>query len=216
MKLCHLPLRPSTQALLQKHGFATVQEVHESSKTGGSMSDFAAELGGIDLLAAASLVREIDEAVVAGGGSSSSNNNNNVGASTRQQQQQHGHAGPSKLSSSPSSSSSTTTTTATPTDTGVPADNTAYAVLSSRKRIPRLILTFSRALDHLLGGGVARAEVTEISGMPGTGKTQLAMQLCVNARLPTPQGGIEGEAVYIDTEGSFSPERCFVMAKVCV
>ena len=55
-------------------------------------------------------------------------------------------------------------------------------------------------------------EVTEIAGMPGCGKTQLAMQLSVDARLPSEHGGVAGETVYIDTEGNFSPERCYTMA----
>lgn len=59
-------------------------------------------------------------------------------------------------------------------------------------------------------------EVTEICGNPGGGKTQLAIQLSVDARLPTEYGGVAGETVYIDTEGSFSPERCLTMAQALV
>eukprot|EP00978_Attheya_sp_CCMP212_P002659 scaffold5453_cov58-Attheya_sp.AAC.3 len=80
----------------------------------------------------------------------------------------------------------------------------------------RNIVTFCKAIDMLLGGGFARAEVTEVAGVPGVGKTQISMQLCVDARLPKEYGGIEGEAVYIDSEGSFSPERCFKMAQALV
>jgi len=40
--------------------------------------------------------------------------------------------------------------------------------------------------------------------MPGTGKTQLAMQLCVDTRLPNNYGGVEGCAVVVDAEGSWS------------
>ncbi|KAI9324864.1 DNA repair protein rad51-like protein 3, r51h3,putative [Obelidium mucronatum] len=38
------------------------------------------------------------------------------------------------------------------------------------------------------------------------------MQLCVNVQLGTKSGGAEGEAIYIDTEGSFSVERVAEMA----
>lgn len=38
------------------------------------------------------------------------------------------------------------------------------------------------------------------------------MQLCVDARLPKQFGGVEGDSIYIDSEGSFSPERCWDMA----
>jgi RAD51-like protein 2 len=80
----------------------------------------------------------------------------------------------------------------------------------------RCIVTFSKTIDQLLAGGIALGEVTEIAGMPGVGKTQLAMQLCVNARIPKNSGGVEGQAIYIDTEGSFTPERCFTMAQALV
>lgn len=48
------------------------------------------------------------------------------------------------------------------------------------------------------------------------GKTQLAMQLCVDTRLPKQFGGNGAESIYIDSEGSFSPERCYDMAKALV
>lgn len=44
---------------------------------------------------------------------------------------------------------------------------------------------------------------TELVGVPGIGKTQMAMQLSVTAQIPEVFGGNGGEAVYIDTEGSF-------------
>lgn len=77
----------------------------------------------------------------------------------------------------------------------------------------RHIVTFCRSIDTLLGGGIALGQVTEIAGLPGTGKTQLAMQLCVLARLPQIYGGVQGRALYVDAEGSFVPERAWTMAK---
>ena len=35
------------------------------------------------------------------------------------------------------------------------------------------IVTFSEQLDEMLGGGIPLCRVTEISGVPGIGKTQL-------------------------------------------
>ena len=81
---------------------------------------------------------------------------------------------------------------------------------------PRNLVTFCRSIDNLLGGGIGIGEVTEIAGSPGCGKTQLATQLSVDARLPSEYGGVAGETVYIDTEGNFSPERCFTMARALV
>ena len=44
----------------------------------------------------------------------------------------------------------------------------------------------------------------------------MGMQIAVDARLPVDFGGVAGEAIYIDTEGSFAPERCWSMAKALV
>ena len=78
------------------------------------------------------------------------------------------------------------------------------------------IVTFCESIDVMLGGGIELGQVTEIAGMPGTGKTQLAMQLCVDASIPQHLGGVNGQAIYIDTEGSFSPQRCYTMARALV
>ena len=40
-----------------------------------------------------------------------------------------------------------------------------------------------------------------------TGKTQLCHTLCVTCQMPVNDGGAEGKAIYIDTEGSFRPKR---------
>jgi len=56
--------------------------------------------------------------------------------------------------------------------------------------------------------------VTEFCGIPGCGKTQLCMQLACNVQIPKRFGGAwEGEAVYIDTEGSFMAERSLSIAE---
>ncbi len=74
------------------------------------------------------------------------------------------------------------------------------------------VTTGCRALDDLLGGGVETGAVTELVGEFGTGKTQLCHQLCVTVQLPREEGGLEAGAVYIDTEGTFRPERIVQMA----
>lgn len=75
------------------------------------------------------------------------------------------------------------------------------------------IVTFCRDLDDLLGGGVQAGTMTEVCGEPGTGKTQLAMQLAVDCQVPRSFGGAEGEAIYIDTEGSFHVARVAQIAQ---
>ncbi|XP_057807382.1 DNA repair protein RAD51 homolog 3 [Salvia miltiorrhiza] len=77
------------------------------------------------------------------------------------------------------------------------------------------ITTSCSNLDGILGGGIHCKEVTEIGGMPGIGKTQLGIQLAVNAQIPADYGGLGGKAVYIDTEGSFIVERVLQIAEAC-
>jgi len=70
------------------------------------------------------------------------------------------------------------------------------------------IMTGSKNLDNLLGGkGVETKAMTEAFGAYGSGKTQLGLQLAVNVQLPLDMGGANGKAVFIDTEGTFRPER---------
>lgn len=76
--------------------------------------------------------------------------------------------------------------------------------------------TFCRSLDELLDGGVPLGEVTEITGPPGAGKTQLLMQLAVSCTLPLLMGGLGGSCIYLDTEGSFVPERFFQIVSAAV
>jgi len=88
---------------------------------------------------------------------------------------------------------------------------TADKVLERRKTVG-WITTGSKQLDALLGGGVETRAVTEVFGEFGSGKSQLAHQLCVNVQLSPEQGGLVGRAIYIDTENTFRPERILNMA----
>uniref|UniRef100_A0A096P4V0 DNA repair protein RAD51 homolog 3 n=1 Tax=Papio anubis TaxID=9555 RepID=A0A096P4V0_PAPAN len=78
------------------------------------------------------------------------------------------------------------------------------------------IITFCSALDDILGGGVPLMKTTEICGAPGVGKTQLCMQLAVDVQIPECFGGVAGEAVFIDTEGSFMVGRVVDLATACI
>ncbi|CAG8564096.1 13309_t:CDS:10 [Cetraspora pellucida] len=70
------------------------------------------------------------------------------------------------------------------------------------------IPTFCDGIDKLLGGkGVALGKIIEFCGIPGIGKTQMGIQLSINVQIPRSLSGPEGEAVYIDTEGSFIIQR---------
>ncbi len=89
---------------------------------------------------------------------------------------------------------------------------TADQVWERRKYLPR-ITSGSEKIDELIGGGVEVGGITEFFGEYRTGKTQLCHQLCVNVQLPRSEGGLGGRALYIDTEGTFRPERLIQMAE---
>jgi len=61
-------------------------------------------------------------------------------------------------------------------------------------------------LDNLLGGGIAAGIITDIFGPSGTGKTQIAMQICANSIK-------DGKIIYQDTSGGFRPERLVQLIK---
>jgi DNA repair protein RadA len=88
----------------------------------------------------------------------------------------------------------------------------ADIVWERRKQLAR-VTTGSKTFDDLLGGGVETGAMTEFFGEYRTGKTQIMHQLCVNVQLPRAEGGLEGKALYIDTEGTFRPERIIQMAE---
>ncbi|KAL7752467.1 recombinase rad51 [Sorochytrium milnesiophthora] len=73
--------------------------------------------------------------------------------------------------------------------------------------------TGSKELDKLLGGGIETGSITELFGEFRTGKTQLGHTLAVTCQLPIQMGGGEGKCIYIDTEGTFRPERCLAVAE---
>jgi len=83
---------------------------------------------------------------------------------------------------------------------------TGTDVLERRKEVRR-IDTASKELNALLGGGVETQAITECYGKFGSSKTQLGFQLCVNAQKPVEEGGLDGGVLFIDTEGTFRPER---------
>lgn len=70
-----------------------------------------------------------------------------------------------------------------------------------------MISTGHKKLDQLLDGGVKNGIITDIFGAYGTGKTQLAMQICINSL----QKG--GHIFFQDTTGEFRPERMLEIIK---
>ncbi|EAT42393.1 AAEL006080-PA [Aedes aegypti] len=75
------------------------------------------------------------------------------------------------------------------------------------------LTTGSKELDKLLGGGIETGSITELFGEFRTGKTQICHTLAVTCQLPVSQNGGEGKCLYIDTEGTFRPERLLAVAE---
>jgi RAD51-like protein 2 len=190
--LTHLPLRPSTLSTFQAAGFHSTKEVYEAvQRDDGRCVHLASELRKMGkenedscVTHAEKLYREVVEAVAI-------------------------------VSQDEALSPEVTSSNAPVARVIAGRAQTAAELLQSRHHAAsgnRSIITFCRALDELLAGGIALGELTELAGSPGSGKTTLCLQLSVNAALPTYCGGVQGRVVYIDTEGSFAPERCHDLA----
>lgn len=89
---------------------------------------------------------------------------------------------------------------------------TGSALLEKRAKVGR-VSSGSKVFDELMGGGFETQSIVELFGEFGSGKTQIAHQLCVIVQLPKEKGGMEGHAFYIDTENTFRPERIVQMAE---
>ncbi len=76
------------------------------------------------------------------------------------------------------------------------------------------ITTGTNCLDTLFDGGIETQALTEVYGEFGSGKTQLCLTMCVQVQKPKEEGGLEGGAIYIDTENTFRPERIVSIANV--
>ncbi len=90
--------------------------------------------------------------------------------------------------------------------------DTGSAIYDKRKILGK-ITTGAKDLNDLLGGGVETSAITEAYGKFAAGKTQIGFQLAVNVQLPVSEGGLDGTVLFIDTEGTFRPERIEALAK---
>lgn len=73
--------------------------------------------------------------------------------------------------------------------------------------------TFFDSFVNIQTDGVETGAITEVFGEFRTGKTQLCHTLAVTCQLPGSMGGGEGKCLYIDTEGTFRPERLLSIAE---
>jgi len=73
---------------------------------------------------------------------------------------------------------------------------------------PRIRLSWGDdIIDNMLRGGILPFGITEISGDSSSGKTQLCLQLLLQAQLPLEMGGLNGSAIYLSTEGDVPIKR---------
>lgn len=87
----------------------------------------------------------------------------------------------------------------------------AQKLQDERKNIGK-ISTGSRLLNRMLFGGIETSALTEFYGGSGTGKTQLCFTLCAIVQQDISSGGLNGNAIYIDTEQKFVPNRIVQIA----
>ncbi|KAK2198204.1 bifunctional Prefoldin/Pescadillo/DNA repair Rad51-transcription factor NusA [Babesia duncani] len=87
----------------------------------------------------------------------------------------------------------------------------ASAYFQARENLIKFT-TGSSQLDGLLQGGIETGSITEVFGEFKTGKTQLCHTLAVTCQLPVERSGCEGKCLWIDSEGTFRPERIVAIA----
>ncbi len=85
-------------------------------------------------------------------------------------------------------------------------------LLKRAEKIKRII-TGSKELDRLLGGGLETGTITEMYGAFASGKSQIAHQLAVNTQLTEDKGGLNGMVVFVDTESTFRVQRIKQLAE---
>lgn len=90
---------------------------------------------------------------------------------------------------------------------------TSASLIAQQRAEVIQITTGCRELDTILEGGVETGSITELYGEYRCGKTQLSHTLCVTCQLPVDMGGAEGKALFIDTEGTFRPQRLAQIAE---
>ncbi len=76
-----------------------------------------------------------------------------------------------------------------------------------REQSKKKIKTGVDDLDNLLGGGIETRAITEFYGKFGSGKSQICFTLSALVTLPESEGGLDGDTLYLDAEGTFSSAR---------
>ncbi|NXY04491.1 RA51D protein, partial [Pteruthius melanotis] len=71
-----------------------------------------------------------------------------------------------------------------------------------------ILPTGSPSLDQLLDSGLYTGEVTELMGVPGTGKTQVCLAIAASVSL-----GLKQHVVFLDSTGGFTASRLYQMLR---
>lgn len=87
----------------------------------------------------------------------------------------------------------------------------ASAYHAARAQMAR-ISTGALRLNDVLAGGIETGNMTELFGEFRTGKTQLCHTMAVTAQIPS-ESSLGGKVLFIDTEGTFRPERIEAIAQ---
>jgi RecA/RadA recombinase len=95
----------------------------------------------------------------------------------------------------------------------LPPPTTVFSMVQDVARNPILSLGCDH-LDDLLRGGL-RKGITELAGEAGAGKTQICLQLLLQVQLPVAEGGLEGGAFLLSTEGDPPIQRLDQMQVCC-
>lgn len=85
---------------------------------------------------------------------------------------------------------------------------TGEEILKKRQTVQKIKIGVE-SVDNLLGGGFETGAITECFGEFGSGKTQIGHLLAVRCQVEYPGS----QAVYIDTENTFRPERIMQFAQ---
>lgn len=73
--------------------------------------------------------------------------------------------------------------------------------------LPSSLTTDDAILDKVLNPGIPLGTLTEVVGESSSGKTQFVLQLCLTVQKPRSEGGLEGSAIYVHSEGPFPSAR---------
>jgi predicted ATP-dependent serine protease len=88
---------------------------------------------------------------------------------------------------------------------------TAFDLLNDEQHRARLPIGCP-GIDSCIGGGIRTEGVTEICGEAASGKTQICLHLLLQVQSQVSEGGLNGSAFYVSTEGDAPMKRLQQMA----